>query len=215
MKNLNRLRFWWARPKMHDDLFTEIEGHRQLLEDEFIAQGMSPKEARSAALRRFGNRPGAVEQSRDEWGFRWLDSLSRDLRFAFRLIRSQPLLTATAIVITGLGVGANSAIFTVMKTVMLQPLGLRDSSHVIAATVRLEDLHMVHSTVSAAEYRDLSSMTDAFTSVAAVEGRQWVSDSLGELARLNGNAVTPEFFAFSVSSHGSAASLVADDRQER
>src|SRR5579872_4483651 len=59
MKIFNRVRFWWARPRLHDELTSEIDSHRQMLEEEFAAEGMSPRDARAAALRRFGNRPGS------------------------------------------------------------------------------------------------------------------------------------------------------------
>ena len=194
MKIWNRIRFWSARTRLDRDLAAETRAHREMLAEHFEQEGMSPEEAHFAAWRRFGSDLSSREKSREEWGFRWLDAVLRDVRFALRMIRRQPVLTLTAVLTVGLGAGANTAVFSVLETVLLNPLGMRDANRVMAATVRLDKLHMTQAPTSGVEFLELKSMTDAFSEVAATEGREWTAAVNGEPARLVGGAVTPGFF---------------------
>jgi len=118
----------------------------------------------------------------------------QDLRFACRLIRRHPLLTAAAALTVAFGVGANTAIVSVLNTVLLNPLGLRDSTRVMAARVSVDKLNLHHVETSAVEFREIQEMTDTFGPVAAMEGRWWTALIGGEATRLTGRAVTLEFF---------------------
>src|ERR1041385_2296960 len=104
---------FWTRGR-RNDLSDEMCAHREMLEEQFRREGMTASEASAAARRKFGNELGAIEESRDQWGFRELEALGRDLRFAFRVIRNRPVLAFTSIVVAALGVGANTAIVSVM-----------------------------------------------------------------------------------------------------
>jgi len=177
-----------------NELDDEMRAHREMLEEQFVLQGMSREEAAAAARKHFGNQLGAMEESRDQWRFAWLDGIMRDVRFAWRLIRSQPVLTLTAVIVAALGVGANTAIVSVMETVMLKPLGLRDTSRIYRATVRIDKIHMDHMTTSAVEFKDIHAMKDVFRNVAAAQGELWTLQSGSEPVRVSGQAVTDEFF---------------------
>jgi putative ABC transport system permease protein len=122
------------------------------------------------------------------------DALSRDLKFAIRLTARQPLLTAAATLTIAFGVGANTAVLSVLQTVLLNPLGLRHADEVMVARVNLEKLQMHLAPDSGVEFRELHDMHDAFSAVAAVEARAWTMQANGEGVRLPGRAVTPEFF---------------------
>lgn len=132
---------------------------------------------------------------------------------AVRLLAKQPALTATAILTVALGVGANTAVFSVMKTVLLNPLGLRDTGTIVAATVRMEALRMPKSTTSGVEFNELQSITDVLSSVAAIEGRAWTSDTGGEPARLLGRAVTADFFNVFGQRPATGRFFTAEDRE--
>ena len=123
-----------------------------------------------------------------------LDALGRDLRFALRLMARQPLLTAAAALTIAFGVGANTAIFSVLQTVLLNPLGMRHTAGIMVASVNLEKLQMRRAPASGVEFRELHAMGDTFSSVAAVEPRSWTMQATGEGVRVLGRAVTPEFF---------------------
>ena len=189
-----RLQYWLRRRRLDADLAEEMRLHREMLEDQLVREGASPTEARFAAERRFGNTTGVAEQSRDQWSLIWLDALLRDLHFAWRLLVRQPMFAAAAILTVAFGVGANTAVVSVLETVLLNPLGLRHSDPVMAVRTQYAKLQLFHSETSGTEFREIQSMTDAFSVAAAVEGRAWTLLADGQPSRLVGDAVTPDFF---------------------
>lgn len=194
MRLWNHLHAWSAQARLGRELAVEMQSHREMLEERFQAEGMSLHEAQTAARRELGNDLLVREQSHDVWGIGWLDAVFQDFRFAARLIRRRPLLSASAVLTVGLGVGANTAVMSVLQTVLLHPLGLRDSASVVVATARFEKLQLRGAETSGAEYGELRGMTDVFSGVAAVEMRSWTLNLNGEPSRLSGRAVTPDFF---------------------
>jgi putative ABC transport system permease protein len=214
MRSFNRLRFLFQRRRFNRELEAEMRAHREMLEERFMREGLPPGEARLAARRRLGGESSALEESRDQWGFGWLDALPRDIAYALRLIRRRPALTLAAALTVGLGAGANTAVVSVLQAVLLNPLGLPDADKVLAATVRLEQLKMRDAPVSGAEFRDLSSMTDVFAAVAASEGRTWTASFNGEPAHLRGAAVTPDYFRVFGQAPHAGRFFTAADREE-
>ena len=99
----------------------EMQEHIDLETHENIEAGMSPAEARLAAMRRFGSVPLAGDQSREAWGWEWLERLSQDVRFALRSFRKNPGFTAVALLSLMLGIGASIALFSVVYGVLIAP----------------------------------------------------------------------------------------------
>ena len=108
--------------KAEHDLAGEVDAHLALLEDGFRERGMSDAEARRAARLALGGADQTKERHRDARSFPWLDDLRRDVHYAFRSLRRTPGFTVVAILTLGLGIGANTAIFSVLHTVVLDPL---------------------------------------------------------------------------------------------
>jgi macrolide transport system ATP-binding/permease protein len=113
---------WRWRRRTDEDFNAEIQANIALDIDRFIAEGMSPEEARLAALRAFGNVTRARERFHDAGRMVWLDDVRRDVRYAFRTFCRNPGFAAVVIVTLGLGIGANTAVFSVINTVVLRPL---------------------------------------------------------------------------------------------
>src|SRR5580658_10750400 len=119
---------WWQIKKRDSDLEREL---RSDLEEEQRESGISEEEARHAALRAFGNLTLIREQTRAIWSWNWLESLARDLHFSLRTLRRTPGFAVMAILVMALGIGANVALFTVVRGVLLKPLPFEDPDRLV------------------------------------------------------------------------------------
>ena len=111
---------WWQSKKRDADLERELRSDLELEEEEQREGGVSEEEARHAALRAFGNPTLIREQTLAVWSWNSLESLLRDLRFSVRTLWRSPGFTAIAILVMALGIGANVALFTVVRGVLLK-----------------------------------------------------------------------------------------------
>jgi len=162
-----RLQELFRRTRLDGELDEEVAVHLQMMEDAFRRRGMNEAEARAAALREFGGVAHAKEAYRDQRGFAWIEIFLKDVRYALRGLRRSPGFTAAAVISLALGIGANTAIFSLFHTLMLRMLPVAHAEQLIA-------IHRTGGwgagTISEPLYRLIAGRTDLFNGVVAFSG---------------------------------------------
>ncbi|HEY6850175.1 MAG TPA: permease prefix domain 1-containing protein, partial [Terracidiphilus sp.] len=130
-RSVNRLRAFFFKPPLDADLEAEIQAHIDLAVEENIRRGLSPPEARRQALVRFGGIDLAKYQQREARGLLKLDILLQDLRYTLRTLSRDRGFTLVAILILALGIGANTAVFSVVNHLLLRPLPFPDAERLV------------------------------------------------------------------------------------
>ena len=173
---------WWQIKRRVADLERELRSDLELEEEEQRKGGISGEEARSAALRAFGNPTLIREQTRAIWSWNWLESLARDLRLSLRTLVRTPGFTVIAILVMALGIGANVALFTVVRGVLLKPLPFHDPDRLVM--LHEADLHEddTPNWVAAGMYAEWKQQNRSYSSLALVQDiRVGLSGSGGQL----------------------------------
>ena len=166
----------------------EIQAHLAFEIEENLQAGMSPEEARHAAMKKFGNSQLTVERSREVWGLVWLERLLQDLRYALRALRKSPGYTATAVLTLALGLGATAAILAVVDSVLLRPIPIPNPQQLVRISARKGNW------LPYSQIKDLRDHGDLFSAVNAYVAMVAPVTSQGS-ARVAGIAkVTPGFF---------------------
>ena len=127
-----RIRALMRKSEMERELDEELRYHIGQQTEQNIRLGMSPEEARNAARKAFGGVDQAKERSRDARGVRWLEELWRDLRYGARMLLKNPCFTLIVALTLSLGVGANTAMFSIIHAVLLRPLPYKDAGRLVA-----------------------------------------------------------------------------------
>ncbi len=125
------LRTFFQRRKLDEQLSEEIRVHVDMATEANVAKGMTPDEARYAALREFGNVAGIQEQAREGRGWVWLEQLFQDGKYAFRALRKTPGFAGVVVLSLGLGIGANTALFSLIDEVLLQSLPVKNPEELV------------------------------------------------------------------------------------
>jgi putative ABC transport system permease protein len=136
MSWLTRLRNVFRSDKVSNEIDREMTFHLAERTDDLVASGMSRAAARREARRRFGNYTLQKEDTRERNLLVWLDTLGRDVRYGLRVLRRNPTFAVVALLTLAIGIGANTAVFTVVNSVLLKPLPYPDSDELVAVRNR-------------------------------------------------------------------------------
>jgi predicted permease len=148
--------------------------------EENLAGGVSPEEAGYAARRQFGNQTLLREVSRDMWGFRFLESLSQDLRYSLRMMRKNYGFTAVAVVTLALGIGANTAMFSAVDAVLIRPLPYTDADRLVMIWDEMSNIGFPKHNSTPAEWREWRLSNTVFTDIAATQPVEAILSGDGE-----------------------------------
>src|SRR5262249_11364937 len=126
-----RLRSLFSRARVEQELDEELRYHIERQIEENIAKGQTPEDARYAALRAIGGVEQRKEECRDMRRVRWIEELIQDGRYGLRTLRKSPGFTAVAVLTLALGIGVNTALFTLFNAVALRTLPVKDSDRIV------------------------------------------------------------------------------------
>ena len=189
---LARIRAMLRGVKLDESLDAEMRSHLEMLAEEKVRRGMTPEEARYAARCEFGGVEQNKQAYREQRGIPFLETLVQDVRFAVRLFAKSPGFAAIAILTLALGIGANTAIFSVVDAVLLRPLPYKDPARLVWAT---EHFPFGPSTVVSADFPAWRDRNHVFEQMAASGGTSGANlTGIGEPARVSITNVTSDFF---------------------
>ena len=189
----DRLRALRGRETIIDDIDREMRSHVDLQTEANIRAGMPPAEAREAALRSFGNRNRALDEAYDVKGGGVFESMMQDARYGARMLLKHKGFTAIAVVTLALGIGANTAIFSVVNELLLRPLPYRDADHIVTLwEVSPEGRHQ--NTTSRQNYRAWKTQTSSFEQMAAFYDDRLNLTGVGEPEELSVQFASMGFF---------------------
>jgi predicted permease len=185
------------RKRMLADLDQDILDHIERETRDNIDRGMPAEEARYAAIRKFGNVTLVKEQTREVWTIVWLEQLLQDARYAVRMLRRSPGFTAVAVLTLALGIGANTAIFSVVQAVILEPLPYPQPNRLVMLLerVHLRTYQNERNDPSPGNFADWRAQNSVFEDVAAIQDRSFNLTGSGEPVRIEGEAVSASLFS--------------------
>ena len=188
-----RLQTLFRRERAAQLLDDELQFHLDEQIAENVAAGMSLQEARYAAKRGFGNSTLLKEEARESWGWIWLEQIGQDLRYGLRMLRKSPGFAAVAILTLALGIGANTAIFSVLDAVVLQPLPFASPNRLVHLTGKftLGD----QAGISPPDYVDYRAANRTFDQMAVLNYETAISNLSGNV---NPQQVTDSFASWNL-----------------
>ncbi len=166
----SRIRGAFFKRRLDADFDQELQSHIAMLADENVRRGMTPAEARRQAHLRLGGIPQIEESQRENRGLPQIETTLRDIRFALRTLRKTPGFTLVAILTLAIGIGSTTAIFSVVRAVLLRPLPYPQPSRLIEITETNPLKGWTHGVAAPANFADWQKLNSAFTGIAAYNG---------------------------------------------
>ena len=189
-----RLRALFRRKSVETELDEELRFHLERQAEKYVRAGLDREEARHRARLEFGGYEQVKEEYRDARGVSLIETLARDVRYGFRALRSNPGFSTVAILTLALGIGANTAIFSVIDSVLLRPLPYADPDRLVMVWESLPGRNP-HNTVSPPDFLDWGSRNSVFSGMAALFDQRANLTGNGQPQEVVLQDVTANFFS--------------------
>jgi predicted permease len=187
-----RIKGLFGKSRGETELDAELQSHLEALAEENIHRGMTPEEAGYAARREFGGIEQTKELYRERRGLPFLETLFQDIRFGTRMLAKNPGFTIVAILTLALGIGANTAIFSVVKAVLLRGLPFKDPAHLVRVNESV--VHGGRSPVAYPNYLDWRAQNHVFEEMAAFADCELIVSGKDKSDRVDCEQVTDTYF---------------------
>src|ERR1700680_971978 len=192
---LFRLRALFRRGAMEAEMGEELRSHFENQVEKHVASGLPRQEAIRRARLEFGGYEQLKEECRDARGVSFIDTLLQDVRYALRMLRSSPGFTAVAILTLALGIGANTAIFSVIDSVLLRPLPYENPGSLVLIWETSSQPANLRNVVSPPDFLDWRSQNGAFQSMAAIFDERDNLTGTGDPQEVVSQGVSANFFS--------------------
>src|SRR5262245_35652292 len=182
------------KSEMERELDDELRFHIEQQTEQNIRMGMNPEEARDAARKAFGGVEQAKERSRDARGLRWIEDLWQDLRYGVRMLIKNPGFAIISALTLALGIGANSAIFSVVNAVLLNPFAYPEANQIMFLSNYILSRPEDSRSVAYPNFLDWQKQQTVFTHLAAARNQTFNLTGGDEPVQVNGAIISPEAF---------------------
>jgi putative ABC transport system permease protein len=187
------LKRFFRRKKWDEERALELRSHMEIEADENVSRGMLPDEARYAANRKLGNATQIREEIFHMNSMAFLETMWQDLRFAFRMLRKKPSFTMAAVLTLALGIGATTAIFSVVNSVLLRKLPYSDSGRIVVMDETNPSVGNV--AVSYPNFLDWRERSQTLAQMAITQNRSFNLSGVSQPESINGYGVSPNFLS--------------------
>jgi predicted permease len=187
------MKFPWQRSHKQQELEQELQSHLRMAASDRVERGESAERAQQAARREFGNVELVQQVTRDQWGWRWVEELLPDLRYGARLLGKNPGFTLVAVLTLALGIGANSAIFSVVNGVLLDPLPYPHPEQLV--TLHESKPNFEFGSISYPNFRDWQKDNRTFSSMAISRRIAFSLTGVGEAEQVRARFISSGFFS--------------------
>jgi len=182
-------------PDFNNDFDDEVDTHISMLTERLVRRGMSLEDARCEALRQFGNQTVLKEVRNDMRTFVWFETLWQDLRYGVRVLRKNKGFAAVAAITLALGIGANTAIFSVVNAAILRPLPYPHPGRLVILWGNVKRARVERRGASYPDYLDWRDQTRSFETMAAFTDNEFALTGIDTPERISGEYVSQPYFS--------------------